>query len=275
MLELNASDFYSVVTILQRAQGHLAGDVKNEASVFHENKIPEPSPVVTSLLERLVQLNESLVALDAKVTKMQVDRIIEKVETQAWNWGRIYLAIEDLDVRLMDELTLRKLLVIATADEGFYSPATPLFGPAFATKFRTQGAFELDEAAKCIAFGRPTAAAFHFMRVMEIAIQAFAKCLQIPDPTKPADRNWGNILKEIKKGVDAKWPTAASRMNGDGQLFEELSASLDAAKNPWRNSTMHVEKKYTDDEAQHIFAAVKGFMKKLSDRMDEDGKPFA
>jgi hypothetical protein len=46
-------------------------------------------------------------------------------------------------------------------------------------------------------------------------------------------------------------------------------------KNPWRNETMHVSGKYTDDEAKHIFVAVEGFMKKLSDRMDEGGEPKA
>jgi hypothetical protein len=38
---------------------------------------------------------------------------------------------------------------------------------------------------------------------------------------------------------------------------------------------MHIEKKYTDDEAEHIFVAVKGFMKKLASRCDEMGEPKA
>ena len=38
---------------------------------------------------------------------------------------------------------------------------------------------------------------------------------------------------------------------------------------------MHVENKYTDDEAKHIFIAVKGFMTKLASRMDEKGEPKA
>jgi hypothetical protein len=64
-------------------------------------------------------------------------------------------------------------------------------------------------------------------------------------------------------------------MGGDGALFEELHASLDAVKNPWRNATMHVERKYTDDEAEHVFAAVRGFMMKLASRCDENGDPKA
>ena len=64
-------------------------------------------------------------------------------------------------------------------------------------------------------------------------------------------------------------------MSGDGALFEDLRASLEAVRNPWRNATMHIEKKYTDDEAEHIFVAVKGFMKKLASRCDEMGEPKA
>ncbi len=50
---------------------------------------------------------------------------------------------------------------------------------------------------------------------------------------------------------------------------------LDAVRNVWRNSTMHAESKYTLDEAEHIFVSVKGFMRKLAFRMDENGTPLA
>jgi hypothetical protein len=38
---------------------------------------------------------------------------------------------------------------------------------------------------------------------------------------------------------------------------------------------MHVEKKYTEDEAQHIFVAVRGFMMGVASRCDENGDPKA
>jgi hypothetical protein len=81
------------------------------------------------------------------------------------------------------------------------------------------------------------------------------------------------LPREAASGIEIKYPTAADRSSGDGALF--LHASLDAVRNPFRNTTMHVEKKYTDDEAEHILALVKGFMKKLASRCDENGHPFA
>jgi hypothetical protein len=166
--------------------------------------------------------------------------------------------------------------VLEAERQRYFKPSDPLFGGQFVARFSTDGVYELDEAAKCIALGRPTAAVFHLMRLMEVGILALSRCLQIPDPVKPAERNWGVILRAIREnGIDKKWPTQADRMSGDGELFEGLCASLDAVKNPWRNATMHVENKYTDDEAEHVFVAVRGFMKKLASRCDEEGKPYA
>ena len=52
------------------------------------------------------------------------------------------------------------------------------------------------------------------------------------------------MLQKIRKdGIAARWPTVADRAKGDGALFEELYASLDAVKSVWRDPTMHVEKK--------------------------------
>lgn len=70
-------------------------------------------------------------------------------------------------------------------------------------------------------------------------------------------------------------PTKSRLRIGDREFFEGIYASLDAVRTAWRNPTMHIENKYTDDEAEHIFVAIKGFMKKLASRMDEGGLPVA
>jgi hypothetical protein len=113
------------------------------------------------------------------------------------------------------------------------------------------------------------------MRLMEVTVRAVARCLGIPDPIQPADRSWGAVLKKVRDGIDAKWPTVTLRSSGDGEVFDALYASLDAVKNPWRNATMHPANKYTIEEAEHIFAAVRGFAMKLADRCDENGDPRA
>lgn len=182
----------------------------------------------------------------------------------------------DVRVVLMRELESRLILALSPEKERFYDQGSALFGAAVTAKFASSAVYEIDEACKCFALGRSTACVFHLMRCMEVAIAAVARCLSIPDPVKPADRNWGAILRKFndemgrRNALAAGWSAA-----GDRQFFEECYVSLDAVRNPWRNATMHVANKYTDEEAEHILGAVRGFMAKISGRMDENGMPAA
>ncbi len=176
--------------------------------------------------------------------------------------------IEQLLSRLRDEIGTHIFFQLSPLHRKYYDPKEPLFGSEFEAKFPS-AAFELDEAAKCFAFDRSTAAVFHLMRLVEIGVKALAACLNIPPPTKAAERNWGVILKSIKDSIgQRRWDNPE-----DKSFFESAYVSLDAIKNAWRNATMHVENKYTADEAEHIFNSVRGFMKKLSSRLDEAGEP--
>jgi hypothetical protein len=107
------------------------------------------------------------------------------------------------------------------------------------------------------------------MRLMGIGVAAVARCLAIPDPIQPADRSWGAVLKNVRNGIDGTSKTVAARSSGDGEVFDSLYATLDAVKNPWRNSTMHPANKSSVEEAEHIFAAVRRFLMNLADRCDQ------
>jgi hypothetical protein len=212
-------------------------------------------------------------ALGFQMCAMKAEELVANLDSDMTR-GEYKQALHELYGRMCDESKLFCIISLDAQETGLYEPEAPLFGEDFEAKFPS-GAYELDEATKCMALGRSTAAVFHFMRIMEIAIRAVARSLGISDPVKPAERNWGAILKAIWDGIETKWPTATSRMHGDGHTFESIYASFDAVKNPWRNATMHVENKYTGEEASHIFAAVRGLMRNLALRMDENGEPKA
>jgi hypothetical protein len=184
--------------------------------------------------------------------------------------------MDQLQERMEDECSLRKFMALSTQDAAYVFPDGPLFGAEVEQKYPS-AAFEIDEAGKCFGLSRPTAAVFHLMRTMEVAINATGACLNIPPPVKDAERNWGRILEKIKAELDRRnapnqklWATPADRT-----FFAEAYASLDAVRVAWRNTTMHVENKYSPDEAEHIFGSVRGFMRKLASRCDESGDPKA
>ena len=104
---------------------------------------------------------------------------------------------------------------------------------------------------------------------MEVGIGAIAGGLKIPDPAKPAEKNWSVILRKIREAIVSRqrW-----RAKSDKEFFEEALAHLDLVRNPWRNATMHVEKTYTEEEAENILYIVRAFMTKLASKIDENGK---
>jgi hypothetical protein len=100
-------------------------------------------------------------------------------------------------------------------------------------------AVDLGEAGKCIAFERPTAAAFHTLRATEEVLRhyytCYAKTRRIKTP-----RLWGPILQDLAK----------RRTKPPKPLIDHL----DAIRENFRNPTQHPEKLYDIDEAQDAFA---------------------
>ena len=259
-------------------------DVLATWSMVIHNRPADSGPVRReqrdTLTEQIKPLMEQLDTDEFKLCKRGAERLIETLDKHG-DSVRIASAVDDLRRRLLDQAELTSCLSLSQKEKELYQPPRPLFGQDFDGKFLTAGSFELEEAAKCLALSRPTAGVFHLMRLMEIGVAAVARCLGIPDPTKPRDRNWGFILGEIKKDLDARSGTATSPPtkswvdSADRALFESAYGSLDAVRVAWRNPTMHVENKYMPNEAEHVFVAVRGFMTKLASRCDENGDPKA
>jgi hypothetical protein len=229
----------------------------------------------TLLLEDLEKLVPYLAKLNTRVSAAAMRELMDDVKDENSEVGglKIFESVGQLAVTFRRELSLLNTFCIEPNREHFFSPTPGSYAPDFDVKFPT-AVYETDEAGKCLALGRSTATVFHLMRAMEISIKAVARCLGVPDPTKDHERSWGKILETIKQAIDAKtkqgWANAS-----DKPFFADVYVSLDAVRVAWRNTTMHVENKYTEDEAEQIFLSVRGLMRKLTARLDEEGKPLA
>jgi hypothetical protein len=237
-----------------------SADTELTASVRENNK--------TSFLRDV----ETFASLDLQMCSLHAKRIADGLDRPL---SEIAQMLDSLFERMNDECSLRKFVALSVKDAEYIFPKEPLFGDEVERKFPST-ASEIDEAGKCLGLSLPTASVFHLMRVMEIGVAAAARCLGLPDPIKPAERNWGAILRTLKAEFDQRNKALpATWANPDRDFFEEVYVSLDAVRNPWRNATMHVERTYTGPEAEHIFIAVKAFMTKLASRCDESGRPPA
>jgi hypothetical protein len=280
MMKVDGVAFYNALSWLRSIQATvehgIAKDFKNAVlkDVKGSTKKEDGKVLIQDLIDSATGLAKELKTIGARVTEMAVQSLLHSLKEGEATFGSVAKFAEEIDTTIKRELNLVTLFALDTDQAKLFESDTPLFGPAVADKFPS-AAFEIDEAGKCLAIKRATAGVFHLMRVTEIAIGAIRKSLNIPDPIKASARNWGAILRSIKTEMERRDNPSTWKSNEDRDFFDGSYACLDAVKGAWRNTTMHIENKYNDEEAYDIFVAVRALMRKLSVRLDESGNPLA
>jgi len=265
MLAIGAGPFSRAMHLLGIVRGQFSLHVVMKGDAARDLAVGEGTRDIS--IQELQKLRAEVVALGAPVSLVSVDRLIRNLkDDKDFTQESAMILMESMETRIFDELASKNIFALSPKETSFFDGGD--FGKDVISKFPS-AAYDIDEAAKCLALSRATASVFHLMRVMEVALGALHKCLGITVALVGNDRNWGNILNRIRDNIKA-------RGNFNEKLFfQELYALLDAVKDAWRNATMHVEDKKTEDEAEMIFITVRSFMKKLSSRMDESGVPLA
>lgn len=267
MLELNATFFLETVTELKRLNTVL--DTRRDQFNDNEQVDAQLRGLLSESNQRLI---DAILAIGARSAWVSANRL-----QNALNDPDAYLTIAqlratliDIELRFKDEAEFIKLFVISAEKSVLFGGAQQLLGEVTASKFRSAW-FDCEEAAKCLCLGRPTACVFHCMRMLEIGIKSFAKRLNVEDPLDGQNRNWGKILGKIKEELDKGYPMKTRRHGTLGSIFEAIYANLESIRNPWRNSTMHVEATYTEQEAQHILSCTATLLSRMAEVFDEEG----
>ena len=129
---------------------------------------------------------------------------------------------------------------------------------------------EIQQAGKSYALSLNTACVFHLMRALEVALKVISKSLNIQDPTKDHERSWFKILGAIDAELKGRKASNTPDWTDKRHFYEALHAQLEAIKNPWRNSTMHVEISYDEEMALDIFNATDALFRHITTRLNED-----
>lgn len=270
MLELEAQPFLTAFTQL-RAVIVISERLEQTNVLTSEDRI--------GVAQHLGRLISEISKIGARSALAAANRLRASVERQpiAATYGEVRTAMVDIESRFTDHLWDIKLFVLSQQEsvlmqsvDGLLSvPDRPIEG--FSSAY-PKASFEIEEASKCIALGRYTAAVFHCMRALECGIRALSALLEIEDATKPADKNWGKILEKVKDKINDKYPRNTRTPGSVGYKLESLYATLDAVRSPWRNASMHVEATYAPHEALHIARCTGMFLVELSLLCDEEGR---
>lgn len=114
-----------------------------------------------------------------------------------------------------------------------------LFAPGVFDACPDVARYDFIEAGKCIAFERPTAAAFHLLRGTESVVRLFYKKYIRPSQT---GLTWGQMTHALSSKPSGKKP--------DSVILD----NLDHIRINFRNPTQHPDKIYDIQEAQDLFS---------------------
>jgi len=100
--------------------------------------------------------------------------------------------------------------------------------------------YDFQESCRCLAFERPTAAAFHMLRGTEDVLRDYYCSIVKQRRLKPQQRMWGPMVEQMRK---RRRPPPA-----------ELLDALDQIRRNYRNPTQHPEAIYDLDRAQDLMS---------------------
>jgi len=130
----------------------------------------------------------------------------------------------ELNKRIQVELKAHTYFYVSKERSAFYQK--PLSGWEATEITFPSVRYDIEEAGKCLAFGRTTAAVFHLMRVIGAGVNALGKSLN--EPVLDASRNltWDNVLSRCVKELGEKFSGKSPGMaDGQGILRESHSHS--------------------------------------------------
>ena len=154
-----------------------------------------------------------------------------------------------IETALHGELAQSHVLCAAQPFARFLQRMEPPFGADVAAAFPAD-AYDVEEAALCLALRRPTAAVFHCMKVVWRGIESLMRHCGITDPFVSDARTWRQVWQGLGVVSDPR--------------FTDAVDALKAIETRWRNNSLRPADKYTEEEAELIFRAVGQFMQLLA-----------
>lgn len=243
MLKAYAARFFYIGHALEEM---LAG-VKADKSLT--TPISETEEV--ELSELCHQLRAACGELDMGMTVSAIDRF-RSGNSLPTSRLELTMRLAEIRQRAIDELASKAFLHLTTEQASLLNAQYPI-GRDAEERFPEISA-DLSEGAKCLAFGRYTAAVFHLTRVIECGLNQFVK---LTKATVTATMTWGQKLNAIDTMIQAmpnKTPAQLKKKRAMARVYE----AFDSIKEAWRNPVAHdLGVMNTPDDARNLMDRTK------------------
>ncbi len=263
MIKFDAGRFHQLLKWLSNLEGVLGYIRGQQHGVPVRITMPgwnfnEKSPN-DDLDQYIRELNE-LGLTSSRVALERVKDCLTSFGKPGWKQDRLEELAKDFLGRLYDDLAEPRFLAIEAGKRALYEQPEPIFGQVVFEKF-PPAREDIEEAGKCVALNRNTAAVFHLMRALECAVQIVADKIGATIKDQHGrGLGWGVIAENMKPLIDAMPKGSAEQLN-----WYRIQSDLAVVNRAWRVPTNHPKETYTSEQANEVFDATKTFMRELSE----------
>ena len=132
-----------------------------------------------------------------------------------------------------------------------------LFAPSVFDTLPEIARYDLTEAGRCIAFERPTAAAFHVLRATEGVLRFYYRTMV--RQKRIASLNWGPIVHDLRRRTRTR-------------KYSVLNNHLDNIRDSFRNPTQHPEARYDIQEVQDLWSVCVDVINRMIRTLKKEGR---
>ncbi len=254
MLDIYAAKFIMLLKLLEVLSDE----------VWLNPNIPEDARQkrIREIQDQMVETIQVLEIFEMPVSVLQCKKITRILDL-AWPRPEEPVILDLLSDFPRVSAMLREIIIDELSSKQFYFVRSDLAKFYFENQFSKSSIqkfpcaiYDMEEAGKCFALGRHTACASHLMRVMEVGLKEIVSTYNLV----PNKQDWGEYIRVIK---------AYCEMNREvkTELFA-VADRMDSVRIVWRNSTMHVERQYSEEEALEVFNAAKNLMTVICETLD-------
>lgn len=254
-----------IVEVIHMYSVALVGETLGMASTLkNQPALSERWAEAKPMAQQLLRLHRpDLEGLGLYFSMQMVDRIIAAADSPDYSLAQHQADCAELDRRLQDELQSKLCLYVA-ADRAMYY-TTPLLGwQSVLDKFPTASA-DVEEASKCIALNRHTAAVFHLMRVAELGLTSIAKRVGLQNARQGWDEAIGYIEGQLRKNYN----DMDALFKGDVEFLSGIAAHMRNVNLAWRRRVAHIERSYSEEEAVRIYSTTRDLMQHVATKLGE------
>ena len=191
------------------------------------------------------------------------------LETNGSTYQDLYdLAIE-LKGRLIDEMSQQIFFSLSPREAEFFN--NPRVGWEKIVERFPSALFDIEEAYKCFALSRYSAAVFHSLQIIEAGLIELGGFLMVEDPKSGWTAVSGALDRVIRKTHQERTPFERENF----AFLEQMQGTVGGLKNAWRNKISHAQGKLTlmtsdfsQEVAEEILYASRAFMRRLADALD-------